>query len=317
MVDGIRRKALDFFGADPEHFDLVFVANATAGIKLVADAFRDLAEKTPSKNFWYGYSSEAHSSLLGVRQLSERHYHCFSDDQEVEDWLEDPERTVLRGSKASGLGLFAYPGQSNLSGRRLPKNWPGRIRSQPALRNTYTLLDAAALAMTSPLGPLFADPDAAPDFTCLSLYKIFGFPDLGALIVRRNSGHILSLRKYFGGGTIAQVFPLNGDSRSMKKGPGLGDPHELWNIHDGVEDGTLPFHSILALGLAIDTHLRLYGSMVMILAQKISGDAKRELGCDLTALYTLGVHVASQLDGTSIPRRVSCSGGIYRRSNGI
>jgi molybdenum cofactor sulfurtransferase len=65
---------------------------------------------------------------------------------------------------------------------------------------TDTLLDAAALAMTSPMDNVFRDPDNAPDFTCLSLYKVFGFPDVGALVVRRASGHILALRKYFGGG---------------------------------------------------------------------------------------------------------------------
>ncbi|KAI1044916.1 hypothetical protein LB505_005196 [Fusarium chuoi] len=52
MVDNIRAKALDFVGADPKYFDLVFVANATAAIKLVADAFRDIGEKTPTKGFW-------------------------------------------------------------------------------------------------------------------------------------------------------------------------------------------------------------------------------------------------------------------------
>jgi molybdenum cofactor sulfurtransferase len=47
---------------------------------------------------------------------------------------------------------------------------------------------------------VFRDVDQAPDFTCLSLYKIFGFPDIGALVVRKESGHILTLRRYFGGG---------------------------------------------------------------------------------------------------------------------
>lgn len=37
--------------------------------------------------------------------------------------------------------------------------------------------------------------------------------------------------------------------------------HHAYDIHDGLEDGTLPFHSILALGEAIDVHARLYGSM--------------------------------------------------------
>lgn len=37
-------------------------------------------------------------------------------------------------------------------------------------------------------------------------------------------------------------------------------------LHEGLEDGTLPFHSILALGEAIDVHAELYGSMENISA---------------------------------------------------
>lgn len=272
MVDSVRAKALGFLGADPEHFDLVFVQNATAGIKLVADAFRDLGEKTSSKSFWYGYHREVHTSLIGVREFSGGDYHCFDDDRQVERWLDCPLNSNVRRGKPTGLGLFAYPGQSNLGGRRLPKGWLRRIRKDDNLRNTYTLFDAAALAMNSSMGSLFNDPEAAPDFTCLSFYKIFGFPDLGALVVRRKSGHLLNLRKYFGGGTIAQLFPLNGDGRIMKKASGLGNQYVMWNIHDGLEDGTLPFHNILALGLAIDTHINLYGSMVRALR-----DIKRDV----------------------------------------
>ncbi|KAM0440091.1 hypothetical protein ACHAQK_005888 [Fusarium lateritium] len=81
MVDSIRAKTLEFFGADPEHFDLVFVANATAGIKLVADAFRDLGENTSTKSFWYGYHKEAHTSIIGIRALTSGDSHCFEDDE--------------------------------------------------------------------------------------------------------------------------------------------------------------------------------------------------------------------------------------------
>jgi molybdenum cofactor sulfurtransferase len=76
-----------------------------------------------------------------------------------------------------------------------------------AHQNTYSLLDAAALATTSPLN--FSCPDEAPDFTVLSFYKVFGFPDLGALIVRKKSGHILTWRKYFGGGTVNYLTVLH------------------------------------------------------------------------------------------------------------
>ncbi|KAK3937077.1 pyridoxal phosphate-dependent transferase [Diplogelasinospora grovesii] len=267
MVDSIRIKALEFLGADPRHFDLVFVANATAAIKLVADAFRDLAEQgSRSGNFWYGYHRDAHTSIVGVRELTGGDHHCFESDGEVEAWLNENNNRQHHG--AASLGLFGYPGQSNLSGRRLPLNWTKRLRQSKSrrLQNTYSLLDAAALAMTSPMSRVFSDAEAAPDFACVSFYKIFGFPDLGGLIVRKDSGHILALRKYFGGGTVSLVSTIGGRTWHMSKGL---DQHETdteenvgaHGLHEGLEDGTLPFHSILALGEAIDVHKELYGSM--------------------------------------------------------
>lgn len=266
MVDDIREQALRFFGADPKHYDLVFVANATAGIKLVADAFRDLAEKTSTGTFWYGYHKEAHTSLVGVREFTNGDHHCFETDDDVDFWLEDPTITrVVHRRNPTGLGLMAYPGQSNLNGRRLPLVWLKQLRESQALQNTYSLLDAAALAMTSPLDRVFADPSSAPDFTCVSFYKIFGFPDLGGLIVRKDSGHILALRKYFGGGTVNMVSAIGGTwhkSKALEPSNGQGGGGHA--LHEGLEDGTLPFHSILALGEAIEVHRRLYGSMVNV-----------------------------------------------------
>lgn len=275
MVDSIREKTLRFLGADPRHFDLIFTANATAAVKLVADCFRDLAEQTRSGTFWYGYHRDAHTSIVGVRELTHGDHHVFEDDAEVEEWLDgvpDGAGPAYR-QRFSSLGLFAYPGQSNLTGRRLPLEWSRRLRAARHLQNTYSLLDAAALAMTSPMSRAFADPDAAPDFACVSLYKIFGFPDLGALVVRRDSGHILALRKYFGGGTVSMVSAVGGawhiskGLESTRAGAGTGtwpahgDGAGAGALHEGLEDGTLPFHSILALGEAIDVHARLYGSM--------------------------------------------------------
>ncbi|KAB5536476.1 pyridoxal phosphate-dependent transferase [Coniochaeta sp. 2T2.1] len=264
MVDDVREQALRFFGADPQHYDLVFVANATAGIKLVADTFRDMAEKTRTRTFWYGYHKEAHTSLVGVREFTNGDNHCFESDDDVSSWLDNPANSkILHRRNLTGLGLLAYPGQSNLTGRRLPLSWLRQLRDFQPLQNTYSLLDAAALAMTSPLDHVFSDPVSAPDFTCVSFYKIFGFPDLGGLIVRRDSGHILALRKYFGGGTVNMVSTIGSGSgsdgawhRSKALESGSGAP-----LHEGLEDGTLPFHSILALGEAMEVHGRLYGSM--------------------------------------------------------
>ncbi|KIW72057.1 hypothetical protein PV04_00279 [Phialophora macrospora] len=241
-IDDVRLQILRFFKADPNEFDIVFVANATAAIKSVGDAFRDHED-----GFRYLYHAEAHTSLVGVRELAPRDSICFNNDQEVEVWIDGVGSSTDDGSPS----LFAYPAQSNMTGRRLPLDWTQRIRR---LRETsghavYTLLDAAALVSTSPLD--FSDPSICPDFTALSFYKIFGFPDLGALIVRKSSGGVLRRRKYFGGGTVDSVATFGKATWHAKKS----------SLHSALEDGTVAFHSIVALQAALDVHKRIYGSM--------------------------------------------------------
>ena len=80
-MDDTKVRVLRFFNASPDEFDVVFVANATAAIKLVAEAFRDT-----DGGFWYGYHSDAHTSLVGIRELTDRGSRCFRDDSEVADW---------------------------------------------------------------------------------------------------------------------------------------------------------------------------------------------------------------------------------------
>jgi molybdenum cofactor sulfurtransferase len=255
MVDSIREKTLAFFKADPEHFDIVFTANATAAIKLVGECFRDLASASPmSSTFWYGYHKDAHTSVVGIREMTKGNHHCFTSDDEVEKWLNNSQTPSITPSSSTIPGLFCFPGQSNMTGRRLPLSWTRRLRQSnvPTHQNTYSLLDAAVLATATQLD--FSDPDAAPDFTAVSFYKIFGFPDLGALIVRKESGHILGWRKYFGGGTVNSLTVLHEPSVQKKDA----------TLHDALEDGTLPFHNIIALGCAIDVHMKLYGSMKTI-----------------------------------------------------
>ena len=120
------------------------------------------------------------------------------------------------------------------------------------------MFDAAALATTTRLD--LGNVQTAPDFTALSFYKIFGFPNLGALIVRKNSGHILQWRKYFGGGTVDMVVCMKEAWHARKDY--TSDDH--YALHDQLEDGTLPFHAIFALDVALDVHARLYGSMQRI-----------------------------------------------------
>ena len=84
-MEDIRLRTLEFFNASPEEFDLVFVQNATAGIKVVAEL---LHSKTVARGyeknegafkdgFWFGYHLESHTSIVGLRQLSRAGSFCF------------------------------------------------------------------------------------------------------------------------------------------------------------------------------------------------------------------------------------------------
>ncbi|KAE8551367.1 hypothetical protein EYB25_005252 [Talaromyces marneffei] len=259
-VNQARRQVLEFFHADPEDFDVVFVANATAAIKLVAYCFQE-------KGFWYGYHTDAHTSLVGVRELADKGFYCFSSDKEMNQWIESPKLgeddelypPVEVGQDTNVNGriidkgvnkLVGYPAQSNMNGHRTPKQWAKRLRqkSYTTSGGLYTLLDAAAYCSSAQLD--LSDPDAAPDFISVSFYKIFGMPDLGALIVRKKSSDILTSRQYFGGGTVNMV--TVSDYFHAKKSD---------HIHEALEDGTLPFHNLVMLTTGIVLHRRLFHSM--------------------------------------------------------
>ena len=244
-TENLRLRVLQFFSASPDEFDVVFVANATAAIKLIAESFRD----SDPRGFWYGYHVDSHTSVIGVRELAAMGCQCF-DDTNVDTWISE-----LGTAQSTFPKLFAFPAQSNMNGRRLPLQWSGQIRSAAnGGENVFTLLDAASFLSTAPLD--LGEASTAPDFTALSFYKIFGFPDLGALIVRKSTASVLERRKFFGGGTVDMVIASGAQWHAKKE----------TSIHERLEDGTLPFHSIIALDAALQTHKRLYGSMSNISA---------------------------------------------------
>lgn len=242
-IEDTRLRALQFFNADPADFDLIFVANATAGIKLVAEALR-----AAPGGFDYAYHQSAHTSLVGVREEA-RTSICL-DDSAVEEWV-NGKMPLQHEAESVATTLFAYTAQSNMDGRRYPLDWSQRLRNldRPSGTSCLTILDAAALAPTAPLD--LGNSDVAADFTVLSFSKIFGFPDLGALIVRRQAFYNFDFKRYFGGGTVDTVVTNKEQWHAPKT-------HRL---HEHLEDGTLPIHSIIALDIAMRIHGKLFGLM--------------------------------------------------------
>lgn len=278
-IEDTRLRALQFFNADPTEFDLVFVANTTAGFKLVVEAMR-----AHSKGFDFIYHQSSHTSLVGVREEA-RNSFCFNDEQ-VHEWLHGGNALAGKSTPSSTM-LFAYPGQSNMDGRRYPLAWSDYVRGHTNLDgiSVFTLLDAAALAATSPLD--LSDSETAPDFTVVSFSKIFGFPDLGGIIVRRQAYSAFANRKYFGGGTVETVVCHREQWHASK----------AYSLHERLEDGTLPIHSIMALDIAILVHRELFGSMgrvashVSFLSRRLHAGLK-ELrhtnGKPVCEIYSLG-----------------------------
>jgi molybdenum cofactor sulfurtransferase len=141
-------------------------------------------------------------------------------------------------------------------------------------------MDAASLASTTALDLTRAD--SSPDFVAVSFYKIFGLPDLGALVVQKRHSSLLRRRRYFGGGTVDMVTSKPHAWHALKQGC----------IHEVLEDGTLPFHSIIALGHAIDVHEEIYGPEPMLAISKNTMALSQELRRSLLGLrHGNGAHV--------------------------
>ena len=118
------------------------------------------------------------------------------------------------------FNLFAYPAQSNFSGRKYPLSWAADIQNgrlffsglHPPTFPKYPssswkiCLDAASFVATNPL-----DLSRFPvDFVTLSFYKMFGFPTgLGALLVRKDNSQLLH-KNYFGGGSVLSTVSRTG-----------------------------------------------------------------------------------------------------------
>lgn len=246
-IEDVRLRVLQFFGADPTAFDVVFVANATTGIKMVLEALRALPG-----GFDYVYHQACHTSLVGVREDAVRAV-CVNNAHVSR--LIDRSSAPFEDDGSTRTMLFAYPAQSNMDGSRFPLSWTHEMRDAGDGRQgarVYTLLDAAALVATSPLD--LSNSALAPDFIVISFYKCFGFPDLGGLIVRKEAEPIFDRRKYFGGGTVDTVVCIGEQWHAPKSD----------SLHDRLEDGTLPVHSIVALDIAMRTHSELYGSMTRV-----------------------------------------------------
>lgn len=224
-VDAARADVLAFFNADPDEYMVVFTANASNAIKLVAESFPFQSGSS------FALTADNHNSVNGIRQFAARagaHVRYLPLDRGLGVRAVAQQLAQLDTDAPS---LFAYPAQSNFSGIRHALS-----HVETAQRLGYSvLLDAAAYVPTS----LLNLAKIRPDFVAISFYKMFGYPTgIGALIARRSALKRL-IRPWFAGGTVDYV-----STQSDLYGLSAGEA--------AFEDGTVNFASAVAVqsGLA-------------------------------------------------------------------
>jgi molybdenum cofactor sulfurtransferase len=212
-----RAAVLSFFNAPPGS-TVIFTANASAALKLVGEAF----PFTPEAAFIL--PEDAHNSVHGIREFARAkgapivylsspprggvrvrealvspmlvmtHIPPFDTHISTAQTLIDKHRP-----RSGTPALFAYTGQSNITSSKPPL----AVLAHAAGRGFTTLLDAAALAPTTPIDLTNTPVDAV----AVSFYKMFGFPTgIGALILAPGIGAWLrEKRPWFAGGTVEVV----------------------------------------------------------------------------------------------------------------
>ncbi|HEX8242960.1 MAG TPA: aminotransferase class V-fold PLP-dependent enzyme, partial [Longimicrobium sp.] len=216
-IERVRARVLRFFDADPAEHEVVFTANATGAIRLVAEAF----PFAPGSRLVL--SADNHNSVNGIRQPATRRgaeVRYVPLDAELR--LRDP-LPFLAAADRSRANLFAIPAQSNFSGVRFPL---GLVKTAREM-GWRVLLDAASYVPTAALSLR----DVPADFVAVSFYKMFGYPTgLGALIARRDALAQLE-RPWFAGGTVDFV-----STRAPR--------HLLKRGAEAFEDGTPNFLAV-------------------------------------------------------------------------
>ncbi|HEX2312714.1 MAG TPA: aminotransferase class V-fold PLP-dependent enzyme [Thermomonospora sp.] len=224
LVERTRAAVLEYFGADPAEYAVIFTPNATGACRLVGEAYPF------RRGSRLVLTADNHNSVNGIREFARargaqvRYVPLRGPELRVDD-------AELDAALGRRRGLLVYPAQSNFTGVQHPLAWVAEARA----RGYDVLLDAAAFVPANRLDL----GEVRPDFVPVSWYKVFGYPTgVGCLIARREA--LARLRRpWFSGGTIQAV-------------SALGGWHVMAPDESAFEDGTLNFHGIPDVGFGID-----------------------------------------------------------------
>ena len=212
-----RAAVLSFLNAPPGS-TVVFTANASAALKLVGEAFpfapraafilpedahnsvHGIREFAKAKGAPVVYLSSPPRGGVRVREAFVRGISFTAHIAPLDTHIPAFQTLIDKHAPPAGTpALFAYTGQSNITNSKPPL----AVLAHASARGFTTLLDAAALAPTTPIDLTNTPVDAV----AISFYKMFGFPTgIGALVLAPGIGAWLrEKRPWFAGGTVEVV----------------------------------------------------------------------------------------------------------------
>lgn len=226
LVEATRAKVIEFFNA--KDYICIFTQNASGALKVVGESYP------------FGPGStlillgDNHNSVNGIREYCN---HKGGKTQYVQVQYEDLKvndealHNALATAPPGDANLFAFPGQSNVSGVKHDMKWVKRAQDL----GFDVLLDAAAYVPSTRLDL----QRVKPDFVSVSFYKIFGYPTgIGALLVHKDKFEKLA-KPWFAGGTVTLVSVAE-QKQFLAKG------------HERFEDGTLSYNMLPAVKIGLD-----------------------------------------------------------------
>ncbi|WP_082001691.1 aminotransferase class V-fold PLP-dependent enzyme [Rahnella aquatilis] len=204
-----RQAIYRFFRCSADEYEIIFTANASSAIRLVAESFPF------EKGSEVLLTKDNHTSVHGLREYAKSKgasvkYIPLDQDLQI---LDSSMQRSLDNLATGYMHLLAYPAQSNATGIRHNLKWIRAAQEQGAI----VLLDAAAYVPQSRLDYSVHQPD----FMALSFYKMFGYPTgSGCLIAKKSSLHKLTPHSFAGGSVCFYSGPWSPTERLLYRDEG-------------------------------------------------------------------------------------------------
>lgn len=204
VYDKAREAIYRFFRCQPDEYEIIFTANASSAIRLLAESFPFEGGSEVL------LSRDNHTSVHGLREYARSKgalVKYIPLDQHLQ-LVENSMQQALGNLTTGHMHLLAYPAQSNATGIKHDLKWI-RLAQE---RGAMVLLDAAAFVPQS----RFDYSVYQPDFIALSFYKMFGYPTgSGCLIAKRSSLRKLIPNSFAGGSVCYYSGPWSPTERLL------------------------------------------------------------------------------------------------------